>query len=349
MAALRTAVIGCGLIGSRRAHVAAEHPASALHLVVDVREDAARRLADECGCRWSLDWRPAVADPGIDVVVVSTSNDQLMPIGVAALHAGKDVLVEKPMGRDLSEATQLEHAASRSGRRLKIGFNHRYHPAVARARAVVAEAGIGPLINARARYGHGGRAGYESEWRGNPTLAGGGELTDQGVHVLDLLQCFLGMPQEVFCVTQTAFWPIAPLEDNAFALLRYPSGAVAALHTSWTQWKNLFSLEIFGRDGYLGLEGLGGSYGTETLTVGRRRPEGGAPEITQTAFPGPDESWRLEWEEFVGAMTRGTPYQGTPREGVGVMAALDGLYRSARAARPVVLEPDRPAGAPFSR
>jgi predicted dehydrogenase len=157
------------------------------------------------------------------------------------------------------------------------------------------------------------------------------------------------MPQEVFCVTQTAFWPIAPLEDNAFALLRYPSGAVAALHTSWTQWKNLFSLEIFGRDGYLGLEGLGGSYGTETLTVGRRRPEGGAPDITRTTFPGPDESWRLEWEEFVGAMTRGTPYQGTPREGVGVMAALDGLYRSARAARPVVIEPDRPAGAPFSR
>src|SRR5262245_21701581 len=131
MATLRIAVVGCGLIGTRRAGEVVRHPASELHSVVDVREGAARALASEVGCPWSADWTRTVADPAVDVVVVSTSNDQLAPVGTAALRAGKHVLLEKPMGRNLAEALELERAAGASGRRLKIGFNHRYHPALA--------------------------------------------------------------------------------------------------------------------------------------------------------------------------------------------------------------------------
>jgi predicted dehydrogenase len=338
MARLSVAVIGCGLIGSRRARVVRDHAETALRVVADVREEAARGLAAEVGCNWATDWKPVVADAAVGAVVVSTSNDQLAPIGVAALRAGKDVLIEKPMGRNVSEAVQLQRAAAAAGRRLKIGFNHRYHPGIARALAMIRKGEIGDLINARVRYGHGGRAGYEKEWRGDPARAGGGELTDQGVHVLDLLHAIFGMPQEVQCITQTAFWPMAPLEDNAFALLRYPGGAVASFHTSWTQWKNLFSFEVFGRDGYVAVDGLGGSYGIETLTVGRRRPEGGSPEVEQASFPGPDDSWRHEWEEFVRALRCGSPYEGTPEEGVATMRVLEALYRSARAGQAVAIE-----------
>jgi predicted dehydrogenase len=338
MAGLNVAVVGCGLIGSRRARIARQHPDTALAAVVDVREDVARALAAECGCRWGVDWKEIVTDPAVDVVIVSTPNDQLMPVGEAALGAGKHVLIEKPMGRTLTEAVQLERAAADSGRRLKIGFNHRYHPGIARALQLVRDGDIGSVINVRARYGHGGRAGYEKEWRGDPLRAGGGELTDQGVHVLDLLHCVLGMPREVLCVTQTAFWPMGSLEDNAFALLRYPNAAVAVFHTSWTQWKNLFSLEIFGRDGLALVEGLGGSYGVETLTVGRRRAEGGAPELEQVAFPGPDESWQREWEDFVAALLQGVPYQGVPAEGVAAMRVLDALYASARSGQPAPID-----------
>jgi predicted dehydrogenase len=331
-------VVGCGLIGARRARVVARHEGTILDSVVDVRGDAAQALAVECGTRWFTDWKRTVADPGIDVVIVSTSNDHLMPVGVAALRAGKHVLIEKPMGRNLPEALHLQRAATESGGYLKIGFNHRYHPGIDRARGLVGQGRIGEVINARVRYGHGGRVGYEKEWRGDPALAGGGELTDQGVHVLDLLQCFLGTPREVVCITQTAFWPIGSLEDNAFALLRYSNGAAASLHTSWTQWKNLFSLELFGRDGYLTVEGLGGTYGTEVLTIGRRRPEGGPPEIEQSSYSGPDESWRLEWEDFVGTLVRGSPYQGTPEEGVATMKVLEALYQSARTGQPISVD-----------
>ena len=232
------------------------------------------------------------------------------------------------------EARLLADAARKAKRIVKVGFNHRYHPAIAEAHKRFAAGTIGTLINARGRYGHGGRPGYEKEWRGNPELAGGGELTDQGVHLLDLLHWFAGAPVSVFGATQRAIWPIEPLEDNGFALLRYASGATAQFHTSWTQWKNLFSLEIFGTAGELVMDGLGGSYGTEKLTMHMRKPEGGAPDTTEQIFDGPDNSWRDKWQDFLGAI-EGKPFLGTPEDGVSVMAALEAIYRSSSEQRAV--------------
>jgi predicted dehydrogenase len=334
---MKAAIVGCGLVGRRRARVAATHPSTSVALVVDAHDGAARDLAAAIGCAWSVDWRESLA-PDIDVVVVSTPTGLLAEIGVAALGAHKHVLIEKPMGRNIDEAATLAQAAAAARRRLKVGFNHRYHPALALAHERFLSGEFGQLINARARYGHGGRPGYENEWRGDPESAGGGELTDQGVHVLDLLRWFAGDPSAVYCERQTAVWPIAPLEDNAFALLRYPSGAVASVHTSWTQWKNLFSFEIFAAEGALAVEGLGSSYGVERLIETRRNPAGGPPQTSEFVFEGPDESWRLEWAQFVEAIERGSAYHGDPPSGLAVMRVLDALYRSSLAGLPVTLD-----------
>jgi len=331
------AIIGCGLIGKRRASSAERHESSRVSLLIDVAPAAAERLAIEYGGRFSADWRDAINDPKIDVVVAATPNGHLAEIAIAALNAGKHVLVEKPMGRNLAEATKMAEAAGRSGRVLKIGFNHRYHPAIARAHEKLHAGDIGELINLRARYGHGGRPGYEREWRGNPELAGGGELTDQGVHIADLIHWFAGLPAEAFAYTQTAVWPIAPLEDNAFGLFRFAGGAVASFHTSWTQWKNMFSFEIFGTEGSLIVDGLGKSYGVERLISMKRSPGGGAPAILEKQFEGDDLSWYLEWDEFMGAIQYGRPYSGGSRDGVAAMAMLDALYSSAKLKRIVTL------------
>ena len=136
---------------------------------------------------------------------------------------------------------------------------------------------------------------------------------------------------------QTAAWPIGDLEDNGFAILEYSSGVVATLHTSWTQWKNLFSLELFGLNGALVVEGLGRSYGPESLTRHLRLPEGGVPETASWTFEGPDESWSLEWDAFVRAALDGEPLSPTPHDGVAVMTALDALYRSAALREPVAV------------
>jgi len=327
---INVAVIGCGLIGKRRAQEAFGDPQSQLLVVADINPVAAETLASEYGCRAFKDWQEAIAHPEVDAVAVATHNGMLAEIAIAALEAGKHVLIEKPMGRNLAEALKMSAAASSAQRVLKIGFNHRYHPAIAKAYQLYKDGIIGDIINIRARYGHGGRPGYEKEWRGNPELAGGGELTDQGVHIADLIHWFAGLPTEAFAYLQTAVWPIQPLEDNGFGLFRFTNGAVASFHTSWTQWKNVFSFEIYGQNGSLTIEGLGKSYGIERLIVAHRKPEGGVPEMEEMVFEQPDLSWQLEWQEFVKAIESSTPYLGTPEDGVAAMRMLNALYRSAQ-------------------
>jgi predicted dehydrogenase len=304
--------------------------------VADSDPATAQALARDVGAAVSPSWQALVADPAVGIVCVATPNGFLAEIGCAALAASKHVLVEKPMGRNVDEARAITAAAQAANRRVKVGFNHRYHPAIARAHEELVAGTIGSPVNARARYGHGGRPGYENEWRGDVRLAGGGELTDQGVHIADLLHWFLGVPSEVYAVTQTAVWPLGALEDNGFAIIRYPGGQIASMHTSWTQWKNLFSLEIFGDRGSLVVEGLGGSYGEETLTVAHRAMQGGAPRMDRFPFPGPDQSWALEWDDFLGGVLDGRPYLGGAEDGLIAMTTLDALYRSTREQRPVL-------------
>src|SRR5205085_4775978 len=138
----------------------------------------------------------------------------------------------------------------------------------------------------------------DKEWRADPALAGGGELLDQGVHLIDLARWFLGDVVEVRGLADTFFWQMA-VEDNGFLALRTATGQVAWLHASCTEWKNLFCFEIFGRDGKLQVDGLGGSYGTERLTCYRMLPQMEPPETTIWEFPGEDRSWHEEFAHFV--------------------------------------------------
>jgi predicted dehydrogenase len=150
----------------------------------------------------------------------------------------------------------------------------------------------------RGRYGHGGRVGYEKEWRANPARSGGGELIDQGVHMIDLSRWFLGDIATVDGAAHTYFWQM-PVDDNAFLTLGTARGQTAFLHVSCTEWKNLFSLEIYGRTGKLQIDGLGGSYGVETLVHYQMRPEMGPPDTQKWEFPGSDRSWEREFAEFL--------------------------------------------------
>jgi predicted dehydrogenase len=331
------AVVGAGLIGARRAEQAHLSARSRLVAVSDAKLEIAQAVAQKYGAIAAPSWQEVISRSDVGAVVIATPNAFLKEIAIAALEAGKHVLIEKPMGRNLTEAEAMAACARRVGRKFKVGFNHRYHPAIRDAYRLFRDGVIGDLISIRARYGHGGRPGYEKEWRGNAELAGGGELTDQGVHVLDLIQWFAGTPKEAFAYLQTAIWPIAPLEDSAFAMLKFDSGMIAQFHTAWTQWKNLFSFELFGNKGSLVIEGLGKSYGQETLSVARRKPQGGAPYMERTAYDDEDLSWAAEWEDFARAIEEDGSHLGTAEEGVRVMRMLDALYRASSANRPVEL------------
>ena len=289
------AIIGCGLIGHKRA---AALGGASLLWCVDIDPKRAGDLARLYhGAKSSAGWKDALTDPNVGVVIVATPNNLLTQITIEALEAGKDVLVEKPAGRTERETQAIIDCIRRTGRLVRVGFNHRYHPAFQRARALVDEGALGPLMFVRGRYGHGGRIGYEREWRADPTISGGGELIDQGVHLIDLARWFLGEFTTVEGHAQTCYWDM-PVDDNAFLTLRTASQQTAFIHVSCSEWKNLFSFELYGRWGKLSVEGLGGSYGTEKLTFYRMLPEMGPPETTTWEYPQRDRSWEQEFEEF---------------------------------------------------
>jgi predicted dehydrogenase len=145
----------------------------------------------KCG-RAMADYKQAVADPQVQIVVVATLNATLAEISAEAIRAGKHVLVEKPGGISAAQIDELIALAAKLNVRVRVGFNHRYHPAFQKARELFESGALGELMFVRARYGHGGRIGYDKEWRADKKLSGGGELMDQGVHLIDLAGWFLG-------------------------------------------------------------------------------------------------------------------------------------------------------------
>ena len=290
------AIIGCGLIGHKRAR--ALSPAR-LVACADLNVERAQALARTVPAAVaSADWQAVVARDDVDIVIVATTNNSLAEIALGAIQAGKHVLVEKPAARYTAELSPLISAAAERGVLVRVGFNHRYHPALRQAHTLFTNGALGELMFVRGRYGHGGRVGYEQEWRADPVLSGGGELIDQGVHLIDLARWFLGDFTRVTGSAHTYFWPM-PVDDNAFLLLETPQGQTAMLHVSCTEWKNLFSLEIYGRDAKLHIEGLGGSYGLERLAYYKMLPQMGPPETTIWEYPMGDNSWQLEFAEFL--------------------------------------------------
>jgi predicted dehydrogenase len=318
------AIIGCGLIGGKRAQALA---GARLVACADVLPDRARALAQTVpGASACEDWNTAVRDSAVDIVIVATTNDALAPVTLAALEAGKHVLVEKPAARRVDELDRLVIAQTASGRLVRVGFNHRYHPALQKARALVDAGELGPLMFIRGRYGHGGRKGYDREWRADPARSGGGELVDQGVHLIDLAGWFLGDFTDVQGFAATYFWDM-PVDDNAFLTLRTSQGTAAFLHVSCTEWKNLFSFEIYGRNGKLAVDGLGGTYGLERVAFHRMLPEMGPPETTIWEYPRRDRSWELEFAEFLEDIRLNRPPAAGLAAAQAALTVVDGIYR----------------------
>ena len=294
-------IIGCGLIGNKRAKEVGSHT---IRWLVDSDLTKAEAMAKFFPSAQSSDnWQHVVKDHNVDIVFVATPHKFLGPITLAAVAAGKHVLVEKPAALNVGELEPVIEKAEEKGVCVKVGFNHRYHSAFIKAKEIVDSGELGPLMFIRARYGHGARIGYEKEWRAKPDISGGGELLDQGVHLIDLSRWFLGDFQEVYGFTPTYYWDM-PVDDNAFLMLKTATEKVAWLHASWTEWKNLFSFEIYGEKGKLHIDGVGGSYGVERLSGHKMLTQMGPPETTIWEYPSPERSWRLEFEEFLNAIAQ---------------------------------------------
>src|SRR5271169_5295401 len=293
---MKAAIVGCGLIGEKRARalgdnqlvIAADNNIERARYVGNIKSDAVA----------TSDWKEAAGHPDADIVIVATTNEWLTPVSLFAVEHGKHVLVEKPGARSSGEIGPLIDQARLSGKKVKVGFNLRFHPAMMKAKEIMDSGLMGEMMFVRGRYGHGARIGYDREWRADRGIAGGGELLDQGVHLIDLSRWFLGDFAVVEGFVDTYFWDM-PVEDNGFISLRTKTGQAAWLHASCTEWKNMFCLEIYGKHGKLQIDGLGGSYGVERLTFYKMLPQMGPPETTIFEYPGSDDSWVNETRAFV--------------------------------------------------
>lgn len=362
---LRIGIVGAGRMGRIRSLSASAHPKSEVVGVVDSIAEHARSLAADIGCPVDTDWQKLVAREDVDAIVVATPHKYLAPITAAALREGKYVFCEKPGARNTAEAEVVLRAAygglhprdseSQSNTRLTVGFTLRHYPAIAHAHELVAKGAIGELMYVRARYGHGGRPDYNLEWRGDLEMAGGGELLDQGVHLIDLSRWFLGEFQHVSGSVGTYFWghdrSTTDLEDNAFLSLRTETGRIAWLHASWTQWKNLFSFEIYGREGSIEVNGLAGHYGPQKLQITRRREQGGPPELQELDFGSgkkgstQDDVWTHEWAAFISSVVdhkeaREGKQSSLSASGVDAWEALkivEAAYEASRSGKGVIL------------
>ncbi|HTS65659.1 MAG TPA: Gfo/Idh/MocA family oxidoreductase [Candidatus Acidoferrales bacterium] len=323
----RAAIIGCGLIGQKRA---AALSGCKVTVCCDVDPPRAAALAAKWpGAIATGDWRAAAANDDVDLVFAATSHDMLASVAAAAAQAGKHVLIEKPGARCAAELDGVAEAAARTGALVRVGFNHRYHRALRKAREIFETGALGGMMFVRGRYGHGGRVGYDQEWRAVPERSGGGELIDQGMHLIDLARWFLGDFDRVRGAAPTYFWNM-PVEDNGFLLLETARGQVAFLHASWTEWKNLFSLEIAGRAGKLEINGLGGSYGTERLAWYKMSPEMGPPETLAWEYPMADDSWQRENAAFLEDIRLGRQPAPGIADAQAALRVIEQVYRESR-------------------
>jgi predicted dehydrogenase len=278
------------------------------------------------GCAPTTDLEAVLGDSEVDVVMVAAANAALASLTLRAVRAGKHVLVEKPGGIRSRQLAEIESAAAGARALVRIGYNHRFHPGFRKAYKLVRQEDLGDVMFIRGRYGHGGRVGYDREWRMDPAQGGGGELIDQGVHLIDLAASFLGEFVTVDGHAATYFWN-SQVDDNAFLSLRTARGQTAWLQVSCTEWKNLFSFEIYFKRTKLHIEGLGGSYGLERLYYYKMLPEMGPPETVIYEFPRGDTSWALEIAEFLEDIRLNrTPVPGL-KEGRKTLEIVEAIYR----------------------
>jgi predicted dehydrogenase len=211
--------------------------------------ERAARVAAPHGAAAGSDWRALVERDDIDAVFVSTPPALHEEMSVRALEAGKHVLCEKPLARTPAECRAMVDAASRSGRVLATGFNYRFYPSFALARDYLSRGAIGELSHVRS-YGGYSATGHNQPWVHDAQVVGGGALHDIGIHLIDLTRSFLGGVDDVVRFDRGAVWNYPDCEDNGFLLMRSPTGVIASLHASWTEWgRYQFLIELVGTRG----------------------------------------------------------------------------------------------------
>jgi len=327
---LKVGIAGYGKMGMIREESLERCDQVELVSIFDLKKDieAGNRIV----CRSFDD----LLDSDIDAVFVSAYVNVAADYVLRALKAGKHVFCEKPPAMNQQELTEIAEYQSNNDQVLKYGFNHRFHYSVTEAKNLIKQGHMGKLLWMRGVYGKAGSIDFDQNWRNYSKYAGGGILMDQGIHMLDLFRYF--SDEEFSCQSSfmgSLFWNIES-EDNAFITIKSDSGVMATLHSSATQWRHKFLLEMCFENGYINLDGIlssTGSYAPEILIYAYREMEDiekamGKPSENTIHFE-KDNSWDLELDEFIHAIFKNKPIKhGSLKDAIEVMKLVDSIYDS---------------------
>lgn len=330
---LHVGVVGMGKMGKIRYDEAHRHPNMQVAAICDIWEGMEEEYPH---VPVYSDYNKLIQHPELDAIIVCTFNHIAPDVVKKSLAAGKHVFCEKPPARTVEEleevmAVEKEHPELV----LMYGFNHRKHYSIMEAKQMVDSGRLGKLLWMRGVYGKAGGLFFPDSWRNRKELSGGGILIDQGIHMVDLFLYFAGEFTKVKSAIVNSFWKV-PVEDNAFAILQNENNQTALLHSSATQWKHTFSLELCLENGYINLNGILSStrsYGDETLTYARRQFEDEALSFgkprEETIYFGTDDSWKLEFIDFVDAIMKDKPLtSGSSTDALKALSLVHKIYAS---------------------
>ena len=289
-------IIGCGLIGKKRADNLGKR--GRLIACADINVKNAQLVSNkDKKIQVFKDWKKLLKIKELDIVIIATVHNQMSRILLEAIKMGKHVFIEKPASISLIMLRSIIEKNKVLKRKIRVGYNHRFLSAIIKSKELLEKNTLGNLMFIKASYGHGGRSDYDKEWRMNPKISGGGELIDQGSHLIDLSEFFFGKIVKAEGTLRDFFWK-KKVDDNAFLTLKFKNNLISFLHVSCTEWKNNFLFEIYGTKGKLRIEGKGGSYGKEILKLYKMNRKNTYPKIFSWKFSKKDHSWSRELNEF---------------------------------------------------
>ena len=322
-------IIGFGKMGQIRAETVISTGRGEIKSVFDNNRELDFQGHPVASSAWEI-----IESPDVDTIFVCTPNHLNKEMTIGGLKAGKHVFCEKPPALTSDDVQEIREVEAASGKKLMYGFNHRHHSSIRNMKGLISSGEYGNLLWMRGRYGKSVDENFFGTWRAERKFAGGGILLDQGIHMLDLFLFLGGEFDKASAFVSNCYWKGA-VEDNVFAILKNSkTGVVASLHSTMTQWRHLFSLEIFLSRGYMVLNGLrtaSKTYGDEVLSIAKNRSTAPAAtwEDEERITYHEDKSWRSEVEHFFDAIEQNKAIGiGNSEDALNVMKTIESIYRS---------------------
>ena len=322
---LKVGIAGYGVVGKKRKKILDNIPGVRVVAISD--KNKKNRILNK-NINFYDDYNK-LFNENLNILFISLPNKYAADATIKAIKKNVNVFCEKPPARNLRELKKvLNEFKKKNKAKIKYGFNHRYHDSIILAKKIIDSKKYGKLINLKGLYGKSKIITFAGQWRSNKTIAGGGILLDQGIHLIDIMRFFCGDFKEIKSLISNNYWK-HKVEDNAYVIMRSNKNVVAMLHSTATQWQHQFRVEITLEKALVKLSGiLSGSktYGSEKIEI---QPKFSKNKKKISINFKKDLSWKREIDEFVDCIKNNKKiYNGTINDAISVMKMIDTIYKS---------------------